>query len=137
MKLFATVTNDYNEWLPGVNFLRGGSVAVLMILRPSEAPNERFVIMTEQPRIAAGSLQFMEIPAGMIDNEDSFAGTAAREIKEEVGVELKGSDLMTKLAVKGHRASENLRSAIYPSPGGCDEFISIFLWENEMDRLQN
>jgi len=24
MKLFATVTNDYNEWLPGVIFLREG-----------------------------------------------------------------------------------------------------------------
>ena len=138
MKLFATVTNDANEWLPGVVFLRGGSVAVLMILRPSDARDERLVIMTEQPRIAAGSLQFMEIPAGMLDDEDNFAGTAAREIKEEVGLELKGSDLidMTKLAVKGHRAPENLRSAMYPSPGGCDEFISIFLWEKEMDRLQ-
>lgn len=138
MKMFATVTNDANEWLPGVVFLRGGSVAVLMILRPSDTRDERLVIMTEQPRIAAGSLQFMEIPAGMLDDEDNFAGVAAREIKEEVGIELKGSDLvdMTKLAVKDYKTPENLRSAMYPSPGGCDEFISIFLWEREMDRLQ-
>jgi ADP-sugar diphosphatase len=25
---------------------------------------------------------------------------------------------------------------MYPSHGDCDEFISIFLWEKELDRLE-
>lgn len=43
---------------------------------------------------------------------------------------------MTELATKKRKVSDNLRNAIYPSPGGCDEFISIFLWEKEWPRLQ-
>ena len=129
------------ESLPGVAFLRGGAVAVLIILRPSDSLDERYVVMTDQPRIPAGSLTFMEIPAGMIDPEDgSFAGAAARELKEEVGLELKAEDLidMTELVLKGSRRDqeETLQDAMYPSPGGCDEFIRIFLWEKEMDRMQ-
>jgi ADP-sugar diphosphatase len=137
IKLFAEVTNDKNEFLPGVVFLRGGSVAVLMIVRPTDAPLERYVIMTEQARIAAGSLSFMEIPAGMLDDERNIKLAALREIQEEVGIFPKADELidMTKLAVRDHRVSENIQNAMYPSPGGCDEFISIFLWEKELDRL--
>ena len=46
--------------LDRVVFLRGGSVAVLMILRPKEAKNERYVIMTEQPRIGSCGMSFLE-----------------------------------------------------------------------------
>jgi ADP-sugar diphosphatase len=142
IKLFAEVTTDdndsgKNEFLPGVVFLRGGSVAILMIVRPTDAPLERYVIMTEQARIAAGSLSFMEIPAGMLDDERNIKSAALREIEEEVGIFPKVDELvdMTKLAVQNHKVSENIQSAMYPSPGGCDEFISIFLWEKELDRL--
>jgi ADP-sugar diphosphatase len=138
VKLFALIQNDKKETLPGVVFLRGGSVAILMILRPSDALDERYVVMTEQPRPAAGSLRFMEIPAGMLDDEDNFAGAAAKEIREEVGLQLNKYDLidMTALALKGHRVEENLSDAMYPSPGACDEFISIFLWEQEKERME-
>ncbi|KAF2469747.1 uncharacterized protein BDR25DRAFT_304203 [Lindgomyces ingoldianus] len=139
VKLKAEIKNSSGEELPGIVFLRGGSVAVLMILRPTDARDERWVIMTEQPRIPAGSLTFMEIPAGMIDNtERTFKGAAAKEIKEEVGLELREDELidMTKLAMQGHKAPETLESAMYPSPGGCDEYIAIFLWEKEMDRVE-
>lgn len=122
--------NKDAESLPGVVFLRGGSVAVLMIVRPSDSRDERWVIMTEQPRIPAGSLAFMEIPAGMIDdNSGKFAGEAAREIREEVGLTIKADELidMTQLAVQGHQVTESLANAMYPSPGGCDEYIAIFL----------
>jgi ADP-sugar diphosphatase len=139
VKLKADIENGEGETLPGIVFLRGGSVAVLMIVRPSDSRDERWVIMTEQPRIPAGSLLFMEIPAGMIDDKSrTFAGEAAREIKEEVGLTIKADELidMTQLAVQGHKAQESLANAMYPSPGGCDEYIAIFLWEKEMDRLQ-
>jgi ADP-sugar diphosphatase len=138
LKLFAKLENDVNESLPGIIFLRGGAVAVLIILRPSDSLDERYVVMTEQPRIAAGSLSFIEIPAGMINPKDgSFSIAAARDLKDKIGLELKAKDLidMTDVALRGHQSDESLKNAMYPSPGGCDEFISIFLWEKEMDRM--
>lgn len=139
VKLEADVRNKNNEYLPGIAFLRGGSVAMLMILRPSDSKNERWVVMTEQPRIPAGSLSFWEIPAGMIDDKtDNFAGAAAKEIREETGLEVPAKELvdLTRLALQSTDNVEDLQSAMYPSPGGCDEFISIFLWEKTLDRQE-
>lgn len=140
VKMDALVSNDEKppKRLPGIVFLRGGSVAVLMIVRPTDSPEERWVIMTEQPRVPAGSLSFMEIPAGMMDGERNIQGKAVTEIQEEVGMTLQDRDLidMTKLAVQGHKAQDDVKMAMYPSPGGCDEWISILLWEKEIDRQQ-
>lgn len=125
--------------LPGTAFLRGGSVAMLMILRPKDSRDERYVILTEQPRLPAGSLQFLEIPAGMLDESYNFYGQAAREIEEETGFKIPPSELinMTKLALSNSDHPEaSLQSAMYPSPGGCDEYIALFLWEKELDRQE-
>ena len=138
MKLFATVKNKSGGFVSGVVFLRGGSTAMLIILRPSDNPDERWVIMTEQPRIAAGSLQFMEIPAAIIDDTENIAESAARRISQEVDIKIDPKDLrnMTELAAKNRKTADGLRHAIYPSPGGCDEFINLFLWEAEWPRLK-
>lgn len=124
--------------LPGIAFLRGDSVAVLMILRPIGSSQERYVVLTEQPRIPAGSLTFLEIPAGMIENE-SFQFAAAREMQEETGFKVSAGDLinMTALALQeSKQAEQNLTKAMYTSPGGCDESIALFLWEKELDRME-
>jgi hypothetical protein len=112
IKLSAVVRNGENETLPGIVFLRGGSVAILMILRPSDSKTERYVIMTEQPRIPVGSLTFMEIPAGMLDNEGTFVGAAAKQIAVETGLEeIKTRDLkdLTGLALKKAGTLDGLR----------------------------
>lgn len=111
IKLSAVVRNGKNETLPGIVFLRGGSVAILMILRPSDSKTERWVIMAEQPRIPVGSLTFMEIPAGMLDNEGTFVGAAAKQIAEETGLEIKTRDLkdLTGLALKKAGALDDIR----------------------------
>jgi len=141
VKLRATVTNDAGESLPGSVFMRGGSVAMLIILRPessSQANSEtsgsedpEYVILTLQPRIAAGSLSFVELPAGMIDDSGSFAGAAAKEIREETGLEISGDELLDMTELARQTSSEDdephLQAAVYPSPGGSDEFIPIFL----------
>ncbi|CAN8096104.1 unnamed protein product [Discula destructiva] len=124
--------------LPGIALLRGDSVAVLMILRPRDSREERYVVITEQPRIPAGSLSFLEIPAGMIEN-DEFRPAARKEIEEETGFKIPANELinMTELALQNSEHAEtNLRQAMYPSPGGCDESIAIFLWEKELDRQE-
>jgi 8-oxo-dGTP pyrophosphatase MutT (NUDIX family) len=139
LKLSADISNSNGERLPGIMFLRGGSVAMLMILRPSDSRHERWVIMTEQARIPAGSLDFCEIPAGMLD-DDSFKGAAAKEIEEETGLVVPRNELvdMTALALQQQiqTGPEPLQAAMYPSPGGSDEFIPLFLWEKELPRQQ-
>jgi 8-oxo-dGTP pyrophosphatase MutT (NUDIX family) len=132
VKLKAEIRNSKKSKLPGIAFLRGGSVAMLMILRPEDSRDERWVVMTEQPRVPAGSLSFIEIPAGMLDDAGDFTGQAAKEIKEETGFKLPESELidLTELALKeSKREGETLQNAMYPSPGGSDEYIPIFLWE--------
>jgi 8-oxo-dGTP pyrophosphatase MutT (NUDIX family) len=139
VKLIAEIRNQSNDKkLPGIAFLRGGSVAVLMVLRPVDSRDERWVVMTEQPRVPAGSLQFVEIPAGMLDNAGDFGGQAAKEIEEETGFKLPKSELidLTKLALSQSTSEgECLQDAMYPSPGGSDEFIPIFLWEKVLSFL--
>jgi len=100
VKLEAVVKNRERK-LPGIAFLRGPSVAVLMILQPSDSKTERWVIMTEQPRIPTGSLRFLEIPAGMTDSAGSFAGSAAKVITEETGFDFPSQELkdLTRLAI--------------------------------------
>ena len=91
VKLKADISNEAGEHLPGSIFMRGASVAMLLILSP-EFPSDaddQWVILTQQPRIPTGSLKFTEIPAGMLDGSGNFAGTAAREIKEEGDFSLK------------------------------------------------
>ncbi|KAI1436403.1 hypothetical protein GGR50DRAFT_686446 [Xylaria sp. CBS 124048] len=157
LKLQAKVTNSTGESLPGAVFLRGPAVAMLIILIPDDvvvAPasgayhdEERYVLLTIQPRIPAGSLAFAELPAGMVDDDNNesearFAGTAAREIHEELGIEIPASELicLSDLASgAGSDASqeveeERLPSAIYPSVGGCDEYIPIYMHERRVPR---
>lgn len=133
VKLSASIRNSKKISLPGIAFLRGGSVAMLMILRPKDSRDERWVVMTEQPRVPAGSLSFVEIPAGMLDESRNFGGKAAEEIQEETGFKLPESELinLTELALNESKTEggETLQNAMYPSPGGSDEFIPIFLWE--------
>ncbi|KAI0522233.1 hypothetical protein F5B22DRAFT_643254 [Xylaria bambusicola] len=149
LKIQAHVTNSAGESLPGAVFLRGPSVGMLVILIPEDAQNaeeERYVILTIQPRIPAGSLAFAELPAGMVDDSDEgkFAGTAAREIYEELGIEIPASELVClsdlAAAADNDRKStadgeeEGLPSAMYPSAGGCDEYIRIYMHERRVPR---
>ncbi|KAM5349102.1 hypothetical protein ACJ41O_008925 [Fusarium nematophilum] len=142
VKLTATVSNDAGEWLPAAALLRGPSVAMLVMLIPDDVPadsEERYVVLTVQPRIPAGSLGFVELPAGMVDDAGSFKGVAAQEIQEELGVTIKEDELtcLSELAVpKQGDENEGLASAMFPSAGGCDEHITIFSHERRIPREQ-
>ncbi|KAJ5176721.1 uncharacterized protein N7482_002598 [Penicillium canariense] len=144
VKLKADVSNGRGEKLPGSVFLRGGSVGMLLILQPDDIPvsqeKGKQAIVTIQPRVPAGSLAFVEIPAGMLDDSGTFAGGAAKEIQEETGLSVQQSELigMTSLAselIEDSAANgENLQKAMYPSAGGSDEFIPLFLCQKRMPR---
>lgn len=144
IKLKAEVSNDDGEKLPGSVFLRGGSVGMMLILQPDDVPegteDEKHVILTLQPRIPAGSLSLAELPAGMLDDSGTFSGGAAKEIEEETGLKIPAEELLdlTELALpKGVRdEEEHLQQGMYPSPGGCDEFVPLFLWQKRIPREQ-
>ncbi|KAF2691706.1 hypothetical protein K458DRAFT_381549 [Lentithecium fluviatile CBS 122367] len=131
VKLKAVIRNSKPKSdLPGIAFLRGGSVAMLMILRPKDSRDKRWVVMMERPPVPAGSLAFWEIPLGMVDKSGTFTGAAAKEIHEETGLKIPAGELidLTALALQDSRRleSKSLQQAMYPSPGGSDEFIPIF-----------
>ncbi|RYP68627.1 hypothetical protein DL769_005464 [Monosporascus sp. CRB-8-3] len=170
LKLRADVANAAGETLPGSVFLRGPSVAMLVVLIPDDAGTEtgagsrmgggeeeedRYVLLTVQPRIPAGSLAFVELPAGMVDGQDTFAGAAAREIEEELGLTIPVAQLrcLSDMAFatreespgqgrvregdhRGEGEEEDLAWAMYPSAGGCDEFIPIYMHERRVPRAQ-
>ncbi|GKZ69033.1 hypothetical protein AnigIFM50267_004211 [Aspergillus niger] len=143
LKFKAEVSNENGETLPGSVFLRGGSVGMLLILQPDDVPpsaeDEKRAILTIQPRVPAGSLAFSEIPAGMLDDSGSFAGGAAKEIQEETGLTIPQEELidMTSLALSSvPEEGETLQKAVYPSAGGSDEFIPLFLCQKRMPRKE-
>ena len=107
---------------------------------PANVETDKHVILTLQPRIPAGSLSLAELPAGMIDDSGTFAGAAAKEIMQETGLEVRADELMdmTKIAIPSplDDNAEKLQQGVYPSPGGCDEFMPIFLWQKRVPRGQ-
>lgn len=112
---FKCDAEHHGKPIPGIVFARGGSVAVLVLLRAADgagpcvramrlripcmrahstyaSPVCRYVLLVRQPRLPIGARAFPEIPAGMIDDSGSFAGVAAREMEEETGLRLEARD---------------------------------------------
>ncbi|KAF8974856.1 hypothetical protein BGZ46_009656 [Entomortierella lignicola] len=121
---------------PGYIFMRGGAVAVLLIIRSTNPSGEtsEYVVLTKQARLSIPSFNFPEIPAGMLDGSGDFTGKCADELKEECDITLEHDKLidMTKLAYGSDW------SGVYPSAGGCDEFLRLFVSCKDMkwDELQ-
>ena len=69
------------------------------------------VLMVRQYRYAAGQ-SLLEIPAGVLESDETPDDTAQRELQEEIGY-----------------ASRNLRAigGIYSSPGFCNEFLYLYI----------
>ena len=112
------------------------------MLQPDDLPvgsqDEKHVLLTVQARIAAGGLRFVELPAGMVDN-GTFKGAAASEIEEELGLQIPEDELvnMSELALLETKEGEDdWPRGMFPSAGGCDEFIPIFLHEKRVPRKQ-
>ncbi|XP_048435920.1 nudix hydrolase 14, chloroplastic isoform X2 [Pyrus x bretschneideri] len=81
-------------------------------------------------RIPVGRI-ILELPAGMLDDDKGdFLGTAIREVEEETGICLKQKDLVDLTAF----LDESTGRRIFPSPGGCDEEISLFLYRGPVDK---
>jgi ADP-ribose pyrophosphatase len=74
--------------------------------------DDRYVWLVRQPRPAAGLQSSLEIPAGKRDREsEPLLDLAKRELVEEIGKEA---------------ADWRVIKAFFPTPGFCDEHITLF-----------
>jgi len=117
--LTAQVTDNDNNFIPGTTFLRGGTVALLVIL---ECDGKEYALLTVQSRSPVGIFEFVGLPAGMVD-EDSFAGAAAKEIQEETGMSFTQDELIDMTSML--YGEDN--PVIYPSAGASDESAKYYL----------
>jgi ADP-sugar diphosphatase len=140
------VTKCNGDPVPGIIFMRGGAVSILLILYTLE---DSWVVCTRQARVPIGKTNFLEVPAGMLDDSGNFAGVAAKELEEETGIRLSAADLrdMTAMTYEacGEPHPEEVEAKVirdkstplkgmYPSPGGSDEFIRLMLHEKQVSK---
>eukprot|EP00931_Biecheleriopsis_adriatica_P041634 TRINITY_DN23778_c0_g1_i1.p1 TRINITY_DN23778_c0_g1~~TRINITY_DN23778_c0_g1_i1.p1 ORF type:complete len:316 (+),score=76.72 TRINITY_DN23778_c0_g1_i1:91-948(+) len=127
VKLKAEVTDRDGDPLAGICFLRGGSVAVLVILT-CEQTGEEHCLQVQIDNVCAVQPRGMALPAGMLDGNGDFSGAMAREMEEETGIKCDAAGLidMTELAYG------NTYEGMYPSVGACDEFVRLFLYQKKM-----
>ena len=71
--------------VPGILFLRGGSVAVLPLIVTEDG--ELSTIICRQMSVAFG-YPTLGCPSGMLDGDGDFVGKAVQEVREETGIEL-------------------------------------------------
>ncbi|KAK9203605.1 hypothetical protein WN943_013861 [Citrus x changshan-huyou] len=118
---------ETGQKVPGIVFARGPAVAVLILL---DSEGETYAILTEQVRVPTGRV-ILELPAGMLDDDKGdFVGTAVREVEEETGIQLKLEDMIDLTAF----LYPSTGCKFFPSPGGCDEEISLFLFRGRVDK---
>jgi len=104
--------------LPGISFIRGDSVSIFVVIESIET-NEKYVLLVDQARVPAGK-NILESPAGMID-EGIPSVKAIEELQEEVGEDIDFSQSRLIELESG-----------YTSPGGSDEFVTIYAYEIKM-----
>jgi len=129
VKFKTEIVNQDGKFIPGIVFMRGGAVGILVILL---CEGEEFTIITLQPRIPIGHFNFPEIPAGMLDSSGDFAGVAAKELQEECEIFI--SEKKNCFVDLTEFAYEDRFRGMYPSAGGCDEFMRLFVYREEVTR---
>lgn len=123
IKLRADVVDQNGKFVPGIVFMRGGSVGILPVF---DCQGRRYAVLTVQPRVPTGSSAFVEIPAGMLDGSGNFAGVAAKELEEELGIKINAAELTDLSALAGHSRG------CFVSPGGSDETMRLFCFRKEV-----
>ena len=118
----SSIINDSDGMsVPGFTFLRGPSVAVLLLLRDEK--DKDHAVLTRQARAPVGEYEAREIVAGTIDGDANFTGKAAKEVKEETGLEIRPEELIDlTVLVFGEDCQ-----GVNVSPGGTDEKFRIML----------
>lgn len=121
------IDKETGSKVPGIVFARGPAVAVLILL---DSEGNTYAVLTEQVRVPIGKL-ILELPAGMLDDDKGdVVGTAVREVEEETGIQLNLEDMVDLTAF----LDPSTGCKVFPSPGGCDEEISLFLYRGNVSK---
>ncbi|KAL0488241.1 ADP-sugar diphosphatase [Acrasis kona] len=116
---------EIEQKIPGIAFLRGGAVSILIVLSIEET-KKKYVVLVNQARVPIGS-QILELPAGMIDKEGNIKSKAVEELEEETGIKIKDDDLVDMLV-----ENKMNNKGLFTSPGGQDEFLKFYLYEKQV-----
>ena len=108
--------DQYGNKIPGVVFLRGNCVAILIQYIKDSV---KYIVLVSQPRLAVGK-DILEAPAGMLDDEKNLKGKMIDEVEEETGIKILSKDLIPL-------------GESYTSPGLLDEEIHMFMYNLPMD----
>jgi hypothetical protein len=82
-----------NEFQHNERLILTGSAVMMVVVFKCVETNALYTVLVHQPRVGSGRLMY-EFPAGMTDGSDDFAGAAARELQEEVGLAVNPGDLI-------------------------------------------
>jgi 8-oxo-dGTP pyrophosphatase MutT (NUDIX family) len=123
VKWNASLFDHEGNFKPGITFASGPSVVILVVLK---CRRRRKAVLVVQSRAAIGAFEFAELAAGMADLNGDLAEVAAKEVFEEIGVEIDRKDVIELSALAQHE-----RGA-YSSPGRTDEALRIYFTEKEV-----
>jgi len=127
IKFKSTVFDRDGETRTVVTFMRGGSVAILVVL---SCEGKDYTLLVTQDSIPTAQPWFPALPAGMLDGNGNFSSVAARELQEETGIIINSNELtdLTGLAYGTNY------EGMYVSVGGTDEFIRLYYYRKEVSR---
>eukprot|EP00004_Rigifila_ramosa_P001681 TRINITY_DN11674_c0_g1_i3.p1 TRINITY_DN11674_c0_g1~~TRINITY_DN11674_c0_g1_i3.p1 ORF type:complete len:1459 (+),score=322.92 TRINITY_DN11674_c0_g1_i3:452-4378(+) len=129
IKLQAIVNNQQGQRLPGIVWMKGPAVGLLVLW---ECANRQYVLLTKQARVAAGR-QMTELPIG------AYTDTVGGQIDSHP-VRMSAREELDKLGVNVSQGTINLTEwlghsgGIFPSAFGCDEALHILLFKRTMQQ---
>ncbi|CAH1451474.1 unnamed protein product [Lactuca virosa] len=119
------IDKETGQKVPGIVFARGPAVSVLILL---DSQGKTYTVLIEQVRVPVGR-SILELPAGMLDdNVGDVVGTAIREVEEETGIQINLNDMIDLTSF----LDPSTGCKVIPSPGGCDEELSLFLYRGSV-----
>jgi ADP-sugar diphosphatase len=134
IKMNARIRNAAGDVLPGIIFLRGAAVGILIVLECEDkkgAVPKKYVVLVESAMPAIGWTNYLQLPAGMMDNEVDPVLVALREMKEETGLTATASEMRSLTRMIYYNTY-----GVYPSPGACDETVHLFYHKKKVTLKQ-
>jgi ADP-sugar diphosphatase len=104
----------------GTVFMQGSGPTILIVLKHGES---RYTVMAKQPHVPACTSSMPELPAGCLDPDGNFTGDVAKEIENEIGIQINESEVINL----SEKAYGDKYPGMYPSCGYSGEFNSILL----------
>lgn len=111
--------------------LRGHTVAMMVNLLCSESRKSVHTVLVRQTRVPTGKHGYVEIPAGMVDNEGTPKIAALKELAEELDMSFSQSELLDLTATLPMG-----QDGLHLSPGLLDEKCRIYLIERKVTKSE-